>query len=588
MDASSLGTASEPGNVTPIPQNTSSGSAPDMSLLALNATGELKYLGPSSGTFYASYAKALARSSASEPNSWRRSYPAGPHDATVVGRPEEAPALTPERAQFLLKSYQMWVDPIYPLLDPEYLERLVDSCGSGSTAEAEEMAVFYFVMALGATNCVSTRRQMQAENTDGRMKYSPSFAPSPSYLYSKGLQCIDDNVHFLKPSLAAIQIILLICIYSSYGPVGSSQWQLSGLAMRMAIEIGLHYAPEGSQMVDGDLSQRSRVFWSAYAIEISLAYNLGRPPSIGDEHITASIIGQGNKTSLGIHHIKHRQIQSRIVSQVYCGHKASVGLSEEERQIVLSGLQAELDEWRSLLPTIYHSDTVSRYPLSYWERLYHGTSFVLHRSSPLCPQPSVQSLERSIRSAGEYLTCMTDTLRNSNVSLSWMLVQGVLFAGLTMLVTVRTNIRTLAAQVGLPFLLVDIPSWIRQCTICLTITNERWSEDLLARLDTEFEVLASDTIKLISTSISSQQLSETSHQMSNPPSNSNENRRDVPLDTIWHDDILGMTQESVLTDRPDDDWGNLPLFRQFLGIDDGVQTFWDIGSMDLDNSSWAT
>lgn len=138
---------------------------------------------------------------------------------------------------------------------------------------------------------------------------------------------------------------------------------------------------------------------------------------------------------------------------------------------------------------------------SYWDRLYHGTSFVLHRKSPLCPAPSANSLERCIRAAGAYVDNVHDILKNSDVPTSWMLVQGVLFAGLTMLVTSRTGFMHIPRQISLPLLLVDFPAWTRRCAVCLAVMNERWTHALVTKLAAQFEILADSTLRMISTAL---------------------------------------------------------------------------------------
>lgn len=236
------------------------------------------------------------------------------------------------------------------------------------------------------------------------------------------------------------------------------------------------------------------------------------------------------------------------------------------------------------LPTCWNLTPTHR--PSYWERLYHGTSFVLHRSSPLCPQPTAQSLGRCIRSAGEYLNCMAEILRSSNVPLSWMLVQGVLFAGLTMLITARTNVHVLATHAGISFLLVDLPSWTRKCSVCVSVVNERWKEDLLSKLDSQFELLANDTLRVISNSLTAQRGAQ--HSLQAPAlSTSSGGGQAQPLpSSVQEESDLGAN----LTDGVGggtDDWENFQFFREFLGIDDGVQTFWDILAADGDRNGAA-
>ncbi|KAL6900582.1 hypothetical protein GGI43DRAFT_53246 [Trichoderma evansii] len=63
------GSTLSPGIISPSTQSqeiqassTPADDAADLGIVALNATGEMKYLGPSSGAFFAAYASALARS----------------------------------------------------------------------------------------------------------------------------------------------------------------------------------------------------------------------------------------------------------------------------------------------------------------------------------------------------------------------------------------------------------------------------------------------------------------------------------------------------------------------------------------------
>jgi hypothetical protein len=129
----------------------------------------------------------------------------------------------------------------------------------------------------------------------------------------------------------------------------------------MAIEIGLHYEPKASQISEQELDQRRRVFWAAYSIEISLAYNLGRPPSISDEHITAKLPKKATDSSPSSHHIRHRQIQSHIVSQVYGG--ATKTSTPANGPLVIAKLQRDLDSWRENLIAWGNLNDPLPYPL---------------------------------------------------------------------------------------------------------------------------------------------------------------------------------------------------------------------------------
>ena len=131
----------------------------------------------------------------------------------------------------------------------------------------------------------------------------------------------------------------------------------------MAVEIGLHHDPKRWYASDQQVDQRRRVFWTAYAIEVTLAYNLGRPPSISYEHITTKLPAQTGDVQLGILHIKHRQIQGKIMSKMYAA-SSKRDVTWEERQSAITELQADLEQWRSTIPVPDQSATSSQYPLS--------------------------------------------------------------------------------------------------------------------------------------------------------------------------------------------------------------------------------
>jgi hypothetical protein len=115
-------------------------------------------------------------------------------------------------------------------------------------------------------------------------------------------------------------------------------------------------------MSEDDAESRNRVFWTAYAIEITVSYNLGRPPSISDEHITAEYPEYSVETALATLHIKHRRIQGRIISQVYCGTLSAVHKTLEEQQGLIARLQIELDDWKADTDTLCSPGDKSPYP----------------------------------------------------------------------------------------------------------------------------------------------------------------------------------------------------------------------------------
>lgn len=224
------------------------GNAADIGMLALNATGEMRYLGPSSGAFFAAYASALARSCISTQDLWYRS--ANSQQGRTGSKMDADPAhifeqLSSNHIILFLQSYKMWMQPLYPILNSDDLDALVSRYKEGVELDhlicnqepesSTDLMLFYMVMALGAINDANTVKQMQLQADRGISLDLTTPRPSPMSLCTRALQLLDYNAQRLHPSLEFIQVILLISIYSSYGPIGSSQWQLAGFAMRVVI-----------------------------------------------------------------------------------------------------------------------------------------------------------------------------------------------------------------------------------------------------------------------------------------------------------------------------------------------------------------
>jgi hypothetical protein len=157
--------------------------------------------------------------------------------------------LSPDTVRLFHQSYLLWIHPLYLVFSLEKLDGLIRECSElqnvpwqdvvNSPERAGKMAIFYLDMALGATNYSNTIKRLQHSSRSSTFPdeslNSWGTAPSAASLYSKALPCFDIVAKNLRPTLTTIQILLLVCIYSSYRPIGSSQWQLAGLAMRVSL-----------------------------------------------------------------------------------------------------------------------------------------------------------------------------------------------------------------------------------------------------------------------------------------------------------------------------------------------------------------
>jgi hypothetical protein len=104
--------------------------------------------------------------------------------------------------------------------------------------------------------------------------------------------------------------------------------------------------------------------------------------------------------------------------------------------------------------------------------------------------------------------------------------------------------------------------------------NERWDDDLLFKIDAQFEVLADSIQRTISTGLAFRTTGryEATHSLGESDMNDDSQPAgSLPFSSSFFD--LGMT----------DHWETMDPFGQLLGIS-GSQSFWDIFPQDLRNN----
>jgi hypothetical protein len=161
-----------------------------------------------------------------------------------------------------------------------------------------------------------------------------------------------------------------------------------------------------------------------------------------------------------------------------------------------------------------------------------------------------------------------------------MLIQGVLSAGLTMLISARANFKMLDWSL----LLVDLPAWSRKCSVCLAIMNERWQQDLLSELETHVEILADETLRFISNGLAAERVGSGNQQLTQTDVPANQNAiagngsYGHSLEPIADGQASQVEPELTGNDSAVQ-WEPLGVFSEFLGAD-FMDTYWDMQDLD--------
>ncbi|KAJ1983288.1 hypothetical protein H4R34_001372 [Dimargaris verticillata] len=235
-------------------------------------------------------------------------------DGSVVSSGIPNPALIKQ----LLKLYFQHIHPVFPILHKRsFFKRLQASTLSWLYANHTSFAI------LSASNAkASILTSLGSDPTYGELRaLSPLLLNAMYYaavwhlgtndqpnltqwretlaviFYERAKNFLDDV--FVMPSISTIQALLLL---SKHAMPNGSNWMFTGMAVRMAIDLGLnrnHTTLGGQALSPLDLEERRRCWWACLLADAQISLFLGRPLTIDsvdyDTHLPEMVADQWNE-----------------------------------------------------------------------------------------------------------------------------------------------------------------------------------------------------------------------------------------------------------------------------------------------------
>lgn len=276
-------------------------------------------------------------------------------------------------------------------------------------------------------------------------------------------------------SIENIEAMTLLVVYHLRSSSSQGIWYMIGLAMRIAIDLGLHRKANEANLDPFTAQMRRRLFWNVYYLERVISMSLGRPFSIADRHIDlplpldvddtvqdpallAALPPSDRTTTLtfAVYLIQLRRIDSRIQHKIYRADKPLRTLRSKMDRLFL-----ELQEWResALLRNFSGSD------LDY-------TTLHYNRALRILIQPFLPALSLAdpyyhicLNAAGDI--CQTHKRLHQTLEYghSFLAVQTVFMAGITLLYALWTHTNEVWS--------VRMSNDIRACSTVLFVMGER-------------------------------------------------------------------------------------------------------------------
>lgn len=341
--------------------------ASEVTYLSISAAGERQpYLGSTSGVVFASLINPTERSAASaasvvsnhSPNDLVS--PSAPR-ARTSGEPRKVEELpSREVAERLLIAFFGHDHIAYPFLQPQVLLDLLDRFYGDEDyyalrATAHEVFIFNMVLAVASAHV---------------SKFAWQTLPSADSHQGRAFKEI--NTVLSHSCVETLQCLILVCLWrtsSSVSDNSASMWHTVGVAVRIALELGLHREtayPSKPAINDcvasADYVQQEvarRCFWCVVAMDRITSNILGRPLGIAFDDIDTALPLAASDAPLNIpltptvNGVPRYAIFNQIIEyRMFCGRaitrlhrKRPANMSLESALMVREALAHELDEW---------------------------------------------------------------------------------------------------------------------------------------------------------------------------------------------------------------------------------------------------
>lgn len=389
----------------------------NIGMVSVQGASDPRFLGSTSGISFARVVFAAVKSSVSANASERGGFKPGPNNnvAAAIGSGQmrdsifglqtkpgfkQAPFPDKEVAARLVKNYFEYANPQLPILHRgEFMELFERAYSVDEKARVpRELYLLNIVFAIGAGIFFESENEQEKDRDSG----SGSSTPDRKRQRLSGHQCQPEEYHAAAVvhmetlfgsspdrengfggSLEELQAVLLLAGFALLRPVAPGLWYIVGVAVRLGVDLGLHYEDGGSidetadedtlskteQKISPDPTKRRdstakpidakergrrewirdlrrRLWWCIYSLDRLVSVCVGRPFGISDQAITTdfpSMLDDAYITKTGFltpprgapsnkhvtyHYLKLRLLQSEI-NQVLQYQNAQIVLQSE-------------------------------------------------------------------------------------------------------------------------------------------------------------------------------------------------------------------------------------------------------------------
>jgi len=346
-------------------------------------------------------------------------------------------------ADHLVDVYFQYRTPHLPILDRSQVAKAIDSAyrpvgSSDMSAGVPERDMFmtYMVFAIALVDVPHT--------SGGRPSQSEG-------CFRSALGWVEKLLTYSKSDLETLRTVLLLAQFVALSPSRGSLWHLTGFALRLCIDVGLHWETE-LQCLNMDpevLDDRRRLWYSTYHFDRLLCITLGRPFGILDESTRVQLpnpwtgsrqgLGQQQISNYDIHtHRAHNHLftLARLESEIKHVQHSQVwamklAYPRPSWKHWLQDILPRLHEWYATVPepSKAHPSSIFSFQ-AYWEVIYHNAVLLLYRPQYSTLYQSTEGLFIFFESSSKVIAGLKVLQREGRVEMLWKSVHHLFMAGL--------------------------------------------------------------------------------------------------------------------------------------------------------------
>lgn len=351
----------------------------NIGMVSVKGASDPRYLGSTSGISFARVVFAAVKSSVSSASSDRggtrtnksKVTESGSTDSTSMrdsffglhSRPTIKQALFPDKplGLSLVELYFEHANPQIPILHRGEFMTLFERAYASKDRRRSprELYMLNIVFAIGAgiiledsstgrspNSTASTSSPKHGSESPNSKKRKPGLQRQPEEYHASAMMHLEsclgsgpssDRVEWFGGGLEELQAVLLLAGFALLRPVAPGLWYITGVAVRLAVDLGLHHEDNTGIDGDGDViglgknadvvmkgagkckdshdadqmergrrewvrDLRRRLWWCVYSFDRLVSTCVGRPFGITDQVVTAafpSILDDGNITTCG-------------------------------------------------------------------------------------------------------------------------------------------------------------------------------------------------------------------------------------------------------------------------------------------------